>query len=620
MSTPLFLRANTAAEIYVHALSSAYRSGFRIYDPSPALAKDPNIYEKLMLDAVIYHAVQQRRHMVAGHKFQCQPASESTADKIWAAICEKLIGRIRNFKGALFNLANAVFVGSTYGMIRGERKFLTLIDGKPRNWFVPLEVKDVSKFRFRPVPKRVNEGTADEQINIEWQIHNVARDTFEPLEHPECFIKHIYDDNESSLGFGRGLVDAMYYYWRAKELVLTENVGAIEFWARGLLIAKIDGVRDASTGKTNQALLDNVLTQLEKHRGRHVLGMGKEDEVTVTDGPGEGWQMAAGMRDYLDQALRTLILGSSLPTGGGEQGGSYALGKVQENSTEALIQYDREILSETISNDLIGLLRRLNQPQLLEMGIGHAENPKFLIVQEKIQNPKERAEIAALYVDRGIPLKEDELYEPAGFTVPGPEDKVFVKAQPQIDPLTGFPMEPPPGGKRGDAPEGSPPGRNGRPGPNDEKGPERQPKEREEAAAYEAGRRFQPAPPLPTVHIHQAPITVNQAPIHVKSPDVHVTPPKPPDVHLYEAEQKEQRIIVPAPVVHVHPEVRGPEVHAHMPEQPPIVVPPATVVVQPEVKAPDVHVNLPAKKPVELVVTERDREGNIKKITPQEVK
>lgn len=456
MTTPLFLRATTAAEIYVHALSAAYRTGFRIYDPSPALQKDPNIYEKLMLDAVIYHACQQRRHMVAGHKFQCQPASESPADKMWAAICEKLIGKIRNFKGALFNLSNAVFVGSTYGAVSGERKWLTLMDGMPRNWFVPLEIRDVSKFRFRQVPRRVNQGTVDERIVIDWQIHNVARDVFEPLEHPECYIKHVYNDSETSLGHGSGLVDAMYYYWRAKELVLTENMGAIEFWARGLLIAKIDGLREASTGKTNQILLNNVLEQLEKHRGRHVLGMGKEDEVTVVDGPGEGWQMASGMRDYLDQTLRTLILGSNLPTGGGNEGGSYSLGKVQENSTEALIQYDREILSDTISNDLVGLLRRLNQPQLMEMGIGHAENPRFMIVQEKIQNPKERADIAALYVDRGIPIKMDELYEPAGFTVPGPEDQVFVKAQPQIDPLTGLPMAGPPpfGGPKGQEKEG----------------------------------------------------------------------------------------------------------------------------------------------------------------------
>lgn len=446
MTTPLFLRATAAAEMYVHALSSAYRNGYRIYEPSPALTKDPNIYEKLMLDAVIYHAVQQRRHMVAGHKWLCKPASESPADKLWAAICEQLIKKIRNFNGALFNLANAIFVGSTYGMIEGERKWLTLIDGKPRNWFVPQSIRDVSKFRFKPSPKRVNENTPEERIELEWQIHNIARDQYEPLEHPECFIKHIYDDNEGSLGFGRGLVDAMFYYWRAKELVMTENVGAIERWAQGMIIAKIDGSREASTGKTNAALLTNVLEELQKHRGRHILGIDKLDEIEVIDGPGEGWQMATGMRDYLDNALRTLVLGASLPTGGGTEGGSYAMAAVQENSTEMLVRYDRQILGQSISSDLIGLLRRLNQPQMMEMGIAHAENPEFVIEDEKTVDPKVRADIILGFVGAGIPLVEDEVYTPAGFTPPGPNDKIFVKAQPQIDPMTGLPIpgsEPP---------------------------------------------------------------------------------------------------------------------------------------------------------------------------------
>jgi hypothetical protein len=451
MTTPLFLRAQAAAEQYVRALSSAYRTGFRIYDPSPALSKDPGIYDKLMLDAVVFHAVQQRRHMVAGHKFQCHPASESPADKIWAQICEQLIGKIRNFKGALFNLANAVFVGSTYGMIQGERRWMPLFDGVPRNWFMPMSIRDVSKFRFRPVPKRTGSG-ADEEVTLEWQMHNVALDQFLPLEHPECFIKHVYDDNESSLGFGRGLVDAMYYYWRAKELVMTENCSAIERWAQGLLIAKIDGTREGS--KTNSDLLNNVLAELEKHRGRHIMGIDKLDEIDMIPGPAEGWQMASGMRDYLDQSLRTLILGSNLPTGGGTEGGSYALGAVQENSTEALIQYDREILSETISNDLVGLLRRLNQPQLMEMGLGHAENPKFQIIQEKVIDPKVRADIILGYVGAEIPLKEDEVYEPAGFTAPQPGDKVFLKVKPIIDPMTGMPMAPPKG-----PPPGAPPGK-----------------------------------------------------------------------------------------------------------------------------------------------------------------
>ncbi|HBY62777.1 MAG TPA: hypothetical protein DEH78_23380, partial [Solibacterales bacterium] len=70
MSAPVISRAftNHVADLWVRALSSAYRWRERVFEPSLALAADADIYSKLLQDAVIAHAVQQRKHMVAGSR------------------------------------------------------------------------------------------------------------------------------------------------------------------------------------------------------------------------------------------------------------------------------------------------------------------------------------------------------------------------------------------------------------------------------------------------------------------------------------------------------------------------------------------------------------------------
>jgi hypothetical protein len=434
MTVPQFLRSSVASELYSRALASVYRGGFQIYDPSQALAKDPEIIRKLFLDPVIAHARQIRRHMVAGQKWQCEPASKSPADVLWAKTCEKLLGRCSGLRNSLFNLSDAVFVGFTLGQIRGERRLVIGPDGIPRNWLVPVEVRDVSKLRFRPIPYREGKGTEDERIGIRWEIFNVARDAWEPLKYPECFVKHKYNDNEASLGFGTGLIDALYYFWRSKELALTEGLGAVERWAQGLVVVKVEGGREASTSDPNTTLLDVAIEQVANHRSRHVLGVDKVDDVTVVPGPSEGYQMVQQMIGYLDSAMTSLILGSTMSSDTGT-GGSYASDAVQQDTREMLVQYDRELLSESLTRDLIGYIRRYNQPILLEAGLLAAEDPRFRIVDERAYDPRVRSEILTQYLQNGIPIKREEVYAGSPFTMPDATDDVFEKAP---DPMLGF--------------------------------------------------------------------------------------------------------------------------------------------------------------------------------------
>lgn len=253
MTAPFFQRNSTGQDLYNSGLSSVYRS-FRIYDPGYALARDADVYEKIRRDVIIHDSIQKRRHAVAGPTWVMDPASDDPMDKIAAGVMKELIKRIKHFSTARFNLAEAVLLGSKFSFIEGRYQTTPIWDHVPRRWWIPQRLRDVDRRRFAPIIKR---NTWDDGICVEWNFWSVARATYEKLEHPEWFIKHLYDDNEASLGFGRGLIDAIYFYWRAKELLLTEGLAGVERWAQGFLIAKIDNAREASTGLPNVQLVDN---------------------------------------------------------------------------------------------------------------------------------------------------------------------------------------------------------------------------------------------------------------------------------------------------------------------------------------------------------------------------
>ena len=64
---------NQSQNLYVRALSAAYRNNVQIYDPSLWLARDPEAEEKMLRDADIAHAVGYRRHLIAGRNWRLTP-------------------------------------------------------------------------------------------------------------------------------------------------------------------------------------------------------------------------------------------------------------------------------------------------------------------------------------------------------------------------------------------------------------------------------------------------------------------------------------------------------------------------------------------------------------------
>ena len=444
MTTELRIR-NQSQQLYVRALSQVYRNGIQIYDPSLWLLRDPDAEEKMLRDADIAHAVGFRRHLIAGRQWKLTPRNESSPrGDIAVAVGTELLGGIRHFTQALLNLARAFFSGARFARIHGEPRKMTIFDGKVRTWWCPTRLEDCDKRMFRIVPDvddSAGTGKAHwERWNVwtqEWEIETVT-DAMQT-------IRHVYQDDQATLGHGRALREALGWWWYAKEHVFQESLQAVERFAQGIVHAKIDGVRDAATGLPNSQLISDWQDILEDIRGRHVLVSDKADEIEIIQGNAEGWQLLHEIRDELRSTIFTLVLGANLTTSANE-GGSYALAEIQENSTEALVQYDRETLEETLTDDLLGCLWHKNYPNLVELGIAD-EKPRFSITQEKKQDPQERANVAQTLNAMGVALSLDELLEQTGFTKPEEnEDKIEGAApQPAFGGFPGFggpPQEP----------------------------------------------------------------------------------------------------------------------------------------------------------------------------------
>ena len=427
---------NVAQQLYVRALSTAWRNSVQLHDPSLWLLREPELEEKMLRDADIAHAVGYRCNIVAGKRWECVARIDrSPRAQVAVAVATELLGAIKHFTAARRNLTRAFFSGARFGFIQGEMRRLTIGDGVPRDWWVPTSIEDRDKRYYRIVPDIDDQaGTVD----AHWQRWDIVRGEFVD-ETPDAMaqtIRHVYADDQGTVGHGRGLREALGWWWYAKAHVFEESLQAVERFAQGILTARIDGARDAETGLPNSELIAQWRRVLEDLRARHVLVYDKNDEVETVQMNASGWELLNTIREELRTTITTLILGANVTTTAND-GGSYALAAVQENSTEALVQFDRECLEETLTDDLLGCVWWKNHANLVELGIAD-EKPRFNIAQEKRQDPKERAEVAATLNSIGVELSLEDVLDQTGFKRPEPGEDVIERVQqPVVDPFGG---------------------------------------------------------------------------------------------------------------------------------------------------------------------------------------
>jgi hypothetical protein len=433
-------RGSVAGDIYVHALTSAYANGYRLYDPSYPTSNEPDIWEVFRRDPIILSGINQRLSGIVTKGWTCIPDGDRPIDKRAARVMRDLLKKVRNFMGARRELACASILGRAYQYLEGERQFLRVADVQVKlPWYVVTRLRDVDRRRvhYKPVLNRDAKTGAVDSISVAMMLWNVARGVWAEVTDPSAWVKVIYNDEEGRLGHGHGLMEAMYFYSYAKGIVLKEGLKGLKRWAQGLPVVGIDGARDADTNMPNETVRTKWLEAIETMQAEDGMVHDKTDEFNVIWPSGEGHRQVMDHLEYFDGAIIRLLTGSIRPSGGAVRATGHGGQAETEADTSATIyEYDRDLIDEHLTRDLVGLVWRANQINFRLIGLGEANMPKLESTDKPNENYVENAAvITAARRDLKLPVLKTEAYEKLGLTPPSDGDEVL---EPLADPMSPF--------------------------------------------------------------------------------------------------------------------------------------------------------------------------------------
>ncbi len=414
--------ANANTDRYIHDLRAAY-AGLRIYDPDFAIDRDPWIYEKMLRDPLIRQCLGHRMRSVAGGDWSIVAARGPTEkDEEAARVMDQAIGELENkgFQSSRVNLARFVWEGSRHAAVNGKRRPRPYGDGKVRDWWFPTKLRDLPKRRVRvwreggKVVKKLVPVFDEQGVDFDYYGRDWPEDRI---------ITAVYDDEESRLGFGRGLGDSCYWFFFLKWKLIEEGVDAVREWLQALIIVKTDTVNLGDVSQTSTSTRDALTAALVDAKRKGVVAIGKEDDVDGFDATGKGSEALLKWLHMLDDGLRGVITGAKLNTGGGDdKAGSLARGEVEERTSEGIYQLDSKLLDEAMTGGLIKPVWDRNRENLIELGLVDARMPSYRSINEPREDREQNSRLLKDALESGAMVKKDEFYEMLGLTPPTKED------------------------------------------------------------------------------------------------------------------------------------------------------------------------------------------------------
>lgn len=424
---------NPAQTALVQTLTAAFRNRVQLWNPIVWESRDPALEEKMRRDGDIRGALDLRYSLVAGRTYTIQPTNSRAHNApMVQLVTTALLQELADFTEARKLLASACFSGARFARIEWMPRELTIGDGKLRTWLLPVRLRDADIRTYRQAPDWKPD--ADE-VRSYWQRWSIPRGRWidETLEDDLSTIRHIYGNRQASLGYGDGLKDALAWWWYAKTEVFAESLAAVARFAQGILTAQVRGARDAA-GMPNREIIDRWRDVLEELRASNVIVYDAQDTVQHLDMTGTGAPLLEAYRRELRSTIYTLVLGANL-TVQADTGGSFALGTVQKDNQDSVIQGDRDALEERLSRHLLRPLWALNAPNLRELDITDADIPTLKLSAEIKRDPAERIQVAQGASNLGLPLSQAEVYEAIDFSVPE-------EGEPIIEPRPAAPAAP----------------------------------------------------------------------------------------------------------------------------------------------------------------------------------
>lgn len=444
MSNNLQLYRRSVSDVlYDYALSSAYRSPY-VYDPSFALYREPDIWELVRNDASFLSSIDRSsRAIVKPFRIESPKSEQNKAGKQLAAICEEAFSEIHRFNAARRRLSEARFLGRTYAYIESAVEVRSL-DGTPEMpWVMPKFLRDIDRRRFRWESEGAMGTSGARSRKTHLSMFNTLSTRWEKVapEFRSALIEYTACDTEDRVGYGRGYLEAIYFAHWMKTGTFEKIMQGVDRWANGILIGKLDSLRNASTGKTNADLLTGMKTALANMRTQHVAVMQDGDEIEVVETSGSGHEIAMNVVQYWDDVVERLCNGSTRPSGqGGQKTGARAQAETEEDTSEAFFQDEREDLDAILDSQLLGFFLNANRINFQKLGmvVGKTvKRPKFTSEQIKKEDPLVAVQVAKELQAIGFDLSKAEVSEKSGYSIPDPDEETLKG----VDPVQMMEME-----------------------------------------------------------------------------------------------------------------------------------------------------------------------------------
>lgn len=302
----------------------------------------------------------------------------------------------------------------------GKPKEAPRVDSPPMAWWCPTGLRHIDYRRIRLVPRWSEPGPGGESFIEEIELHlgsisDVGR--YVKIDRPDMLMRLVYDDEEMRLGYGCGLLEAIYWAFWLLETIMREGLEGVERWAQGWIVGKIDQLSLGAADKTSVDVANAMMSALVSMRGRGVMIAGKGEDIEVKETTGTGHQLVSWWIEHTEDMLVQLISGALRPSGGGK-GGTYGQGQVEERSVDEIIAFDRDLIDDGITRDLIGAIWRLNRPQFEQVCPG-AAMPRFRSVEADHENPEAFGRVAVVALNQlRLPLVKADTYRRLGLPMP----------------------------------------------------------------------------------------------------------------------------------------------------------------------------------------------------------
>lgn len=420
-------------QLYDYALSSAYRSAW-VYDPSFALSREADIWELVRNDAVVAAAIDRsNKSIVRPWRVDPFDGSRDMPDRRLAALVRDGLRHIDRFNTRRRRLVEARILGRTYAAILWKQVHTSLGGLAPRDWWVPYMLVDIDRRRFHWVVDW--DASHRVKVGIHLEMYNTNTTQWEPVpeELRDNLIEYVYEDTEDRVGYGRGLMEAIYFYHYLKTVTFEKISQGIDRWANGIWIGRLDGLRGASTDRTNEDLRLGMEAVLQDMRSNNQAVLESIDDIKVIETSGQGHQISMDFMRYLDESIFRLLAGSVRPFGFDVGGtGARAQAETESEASEQFFQDEREDLDAVLQRDLVGAFLRVNRIGIETVGLGQARRPIFTSEQIRRQDPEQAARVMAEAL-RWAPVARREFYEKLELSAPLPDEDI-IEPQPQVGP------------------------------------------------------------------------------------------------------------------------------------------------------------------------------------------